>query len=383
MSQPVQNPQRQITIGAANLRSETAHTAERHDAALAARLRADRRQVVRIVIAGCVSWQICVLLGSGAPPVFAVIVPLVAMDEQPFSALNVSLGRLVGVVGGLVLGILLVRWLGPSVATIGLVLSVGLVAGMVLRVGGALNIQVAVSALLVFASAHPDTYATNRLWETAVGAGVTVLLAPLIMPVNPLTTFCQEFSEAVADLAVLLAEAAALVAAPRFESNRAQDLRRACRAIEERASRLPGELEQAQRAVRFNPLHRRARTRLARLGPHATLIVQVAHQERVLMDELADLAAREDVRASWPTRAEPLGFVLKALADAIGRKLDSSDASQGNGPPAASSVVKETLDIWHATGSGPVDVLLRRRVRLLAHAVSEFAAASRDDIFDT
>jgi hypothetical protein len=66
---------------------------------------------------------------------------------------------------------------------------------MLLRVGGAFNVQVAVSALLVFANPDPDAYAATRLWETAVSAAVTVILAALLFPPNPYRTFVASRDE--------------------------------------------------------------------------------------------------------------------------------------------------------------------------------------------
>ncbi|MFJ4776767.1 hypothetical protein [Streptomyces sp. NPDC088762] len=48
-----------------------------------------------------------------------------------------------------------------------------------------LNIQVAASSLMVLASPSPDAYAWHRVWETAAGAAVTILLAPLLWPPDP------------------------------------------------------------------------------------------------------------------------------------------------------------------------------------------------------
>src|SRR5271170_6689832 len=64
------------------------------------RLRVEVPQAVRVVIAAGVSWQLCMWILNGPhghPPVYAAVVPLVAMRDHPYSAFNVSLDRLVGV----------------------------------------------------------------------------------------------------------------------------------------------------------------------------------------------------------------------------------------------------------------------------------------------
>lgn len=55
---------------------------------------------------------------------------------------------------------------------------------MALQLGPGFNIQVAASSLLVFSNPDPNAYAFARLWETALGAVVTVILAPLLFPPN-------------------------------------------------------------------------------------------------------------------------------------------------------------------------------------------------------
>jgi uncharacterized membrane protein YccC len=152
-------------------------------------------------VASVVAWQLCIWLGAQQPPIFAVIVPLVALRDAPYSALNVSMVRLIGVVGGVLIGIAVLHVIRPSALAVGLVLAIALPFGMLLRVGGAFNVQVAVSALLVFASPDPDAYAAARLWETAVGAAVTVILAALLFPPNPYRTFVASRDEAVTQLA--------------------------------------------------------------------------------------------------------------------------------------------------------------------------------------
>ena len=83
---------------------------------------------------------------------------------------------------------------------------------MVIRVGGQLNTQVAVSALLLVASPlSPTTYGLERFWETLVGAAVTVGVAPLIFPPNPLREVAATLERVTANLVADLRASAALV----------------------------------------------------------------------------------------------------------------------------------------------------------------------------
>ena len=116
-----------------------------------ARLAVARRELpraVRIAVAATLAWWISRLLGAERP-VFAVIVPMVAIRDDTHAALSLSLGRMLGVMAGVVLGIGVVAVAGVSTSAIVLLLVAGLAVGLFLRTGPELNTQIAISALLV------------------------------------------------------------------------------------------------------------------------------------------------------------------------------------------------------------------------------------------
>ncbi|WP_285543224.1 FUSC family protein [Streptomyces lavendulae] len=145
----------------------------------------------RIAVTVVAAWQTALWLGADQPPVFAAIVPLVALRSDPAAAFSTSLERVGGVVAGVLLGIVVLQWLHPSTAALALVVSLGLALGMVLRAGTSLDVQIAASSLLVLANPGPDAYALDRMWETAAGAAVTVLLAPLLWPPGTTWSSCS------------------------------------------------------------------------------------------------------------------------------------------------------------------------------------------------
>ena len=123
-------------------------------------LRRELPQIARIVFVAAVAWQICLSLGATQPPLYAALVPLVSLRDDPFSAFNLSLARLVGVVAGLTIAIGVLAVLRPTTAAIAAVLAAALLVGVVLRIGDVLNTQVAVSAMLVLA--RPTRPTTRR-----------------------------------------------------------------------------------------------------------------------------------------------------------------------------------------------------------------------------
>ncbi|MGX7677419.1 FUSC family protein [Jatrophihabitans sp. DSM 45814] len=328
-------------------------------------------QVLRIVIAAAVSWQLCIWLGASHPPVYAAVVPLVALRDDPYSAFNVSLDRLIGVVGGLALGLVVVHWLGPTAVSVAIVLAVGLFGGSILRIGGSLNVQVAVSALLAFASSDPSAYAYARLWETAVGAAVTVVLAPLLRPPNARATITASLRSVGEDLAATLdsacnqvtavmSVATADVAGPALEKIRDQ-----CRLVEDRARALPAEYARAEHSVRINPLRRSDRQPIAALACPIAIAVELARGTRQFVDEVADLSKREDLRADWPSLGNPLAGLVTPIAETIriGLKPPADvDAAQF---AATIATAEQSLTDWRGADHRQISAVLRRPLRRL------------------
>jgi hypothetical protein len=287
-------------------------------------LAAEGPTMVRILVASVVSWQLCIWLGAHHPPIFAVIVPLVAMRDAPYAAFSVSLVRLVGVVGGVCTGIAVLHFVSPSALAVGVVLAIALPFGMLLRVGGAFNVQVAVSALLVFANPDPDSYAVNRLWETAVGVVVTVVLAPLLFPPDPYRTFVASRDEVVANLSDELRAGAQLSGGDdRVALARLVDRVLATEAV---ARRLPSDLAAGRRAIRVHPRWRRRYAEpFARQVPLTDATAHVALLTRVFAEELADLADRTDLHEPWAAGGPRTRAIIDPLSRAVVTALSGGD----------------------------------------------------------
>jgi uncharacterized membrane protein YccC len=336
---------------------------------LRGRLRVEGPQILRILIAAALSWQICVWLGAESPPIFAAAVPLVAMRDQPYSAFNLSFDRLIGVVAGVCLALLVVQWLGPSLASVVLVLGVGLLAGVVLRFGTALNVQIGVTALLVFADAEHTTYALARLWETAVGAVVTVVLSPLLFPPNARRQFNAELQGVAEELVGQLEELR-----PRLsERIAAADLLGLVErglTTEERARALPASHAAAQKAVRHNPLRRADREPLAGLADRVKLASELAREERWLLEDVANLSARDDLAEHWPFAARELALVLSPTAAAIRAALYPG---RDSGEVALTLIdeMEASLLHWKAGDPHALSVVLRRPIRRMEIALRQ------------
>jgi uncharacterized membrane protein YccC len=336
------------------------------------RLVTEGPQTIRIVITACVAWQICIWLGARHPPVYAVIVPLVAMRDDPFSAFNVSFDRLLGVVAGLSLGLLVVQWLGPNALSIAIVLAVGLLGGMLLRVGASLNVQVAVSALLAFANSNPDAYAFSRLWETAIGAAATVVLAPLLLPPNARATITAAVVDIGRDLAAALERGCALITAPQIRVQQLDLLRDECRPIEDRARALTGQFTQAVHSVAINPLRRGDRQPLAALADTVAVTIELTRGTRQFADELAALSPREDLQPEWPSIAAPLTAMVTPLVQAIRAAIKPPADVNVAEYVAALAAGSQALAEWRSSDHRPISVVVRRPLHTMFDELNRF-----------
>ncbi|MFE2287114.1 aromatic acid exporter family protein [Streptomyces sp. NPDC059443] len=327
--------------------------------------RADRaREIVstegpaaaRIVVTVAVAWQVALWLGADQPPVYAAIVPLVALRSDPMTAVGTSLQRVLGVVAGVLLGMAVLGALHLSTATLALVVALGLGLGMVLRAGGGLNIQVAASSLLVFASESPGSYAFHRVWETGAGAVVTVLLAPLLWPADPVRVLSRIAGDCRTHLVQALRGTMAVLgtdpAAARDNLALVGSHTEAVRAAATRA-------RQAEQAMRFNPLHRRDRDAVRLLARAVATADTLTIHVSTLAREVAAFTGRDDLVPVLARSGHRLPAVVSATVRAIERTLSAED------PRAAVSTARGALAAYAHEDPRPAAVALRRPFQLI------------------
>ncbi len=329
-----------------------------------ARLAVARRELpraVRIAVAATLAWWISRLLGAERP-VFAVIVPMVAIRDDTHAALSLSLGRMLGVMAGVVLGIGVVAVAGVSTSAIVLLLVAGLAVGLFLRTGPELNTQIAISALLVLVvTKDADSYAVERIWETGVGSAVSLLVAAFVLPPDPLRDSTRRLAESARALAADFADASGTLAdgdpSARVLLTRADDHARA-------AGRAVEELPRAERALRLSPLRRGSRPRLAIVDRRQRLALRLAIQVRRLARDLASFSHREDLRDEWDEAARRLPAIIAAISAAAAKAL----AGEGSSHEVAEA--RDLIAAYQHEDSRPVAAILRRPVVLLADELS-------------
>lgn len=280
---------------------------------------AETRLALKMALAASLGWWLGTLAGQPRP-IFAALVGLVAMSGDPFSALNVSLARILGVFAGVGIGIGILQLHVSLLWVVVLALAGGALAGIPLRVGDRPNIQAAVSALFLVGVGRTGALHAGvaRLWETAIGAGVTLLVSALVWPPHPVRELRSRLDalrqELAADFAAVVEDldVGAGAVSRRMEDVRAHSLD---------AVREVFALGQARRALRLNPLRRRHAAELDLLDARINLAARLYRHARSIARDVADTGVV----------SPGLAAAARALAEAADLALQGADASAALG----------------------------------------------------
>lgn len=261
-----------------------------------------------MTLAGTLAWWLSSLAGAHRP-IFAVLVPLVGMTGDPFGALSVSVDRILGIFAGVGIGIGLVDARLDSTAAVAVAVAAGACCGIVLRVGARVNVQAAVSALFMLGVAGSTDAGIARVWETAVGAAITIAVSALLWPPDPLHALEARLERLRQDLAsdlAAVAEALATGGELQLDDVRAHSLD---------AIRDVFELEPARRALRLSPLRRHDLTLLPDVGRRIELAARMYRHARAVARDVSDSRLHDP----------GLAAAARHLADAADRALTHGD----------------------------------------------------------
>lgn len=314
------------------------------------RLRDQGPTAARILVIAAIAWQLALWAGARNPPIYAALAPLMALRSDPFSSMTAVLMRVAGVTAGVALGLSLVTLLSPTLAAVVLVMGLALLVGIYIGPGRALNPQVGLSSLLVLSNPAPDAYGIARVWETTMGGLVTIVLAPLLWPPHPLRELEAIARDCSAHLSAALTSSVGVLGDPNAaRANRVF--------VADEAERLGGYRErsaQAKVAMRFNPLHRRDRERVADLAGRLGTVAQTAPYVDLLGVEADTLSARDGPSPVLLRAKEE----LPAIAEATARTVEAM--VRGRDPAADAAAARRLLDRYRETDPQAVAVALRR-----------------------
>jgi uncharacterized membrane protein YgaE (UPF0421/DUF939 family) len=159
-------------------------------AALTARVRVIRRRapsnavaIARLAIPAMVAYLIAEwILGSEPPPLLAPLTALLVVQVSLYHTVHSAIQRILSVTVGVMVAILLARLVGFAWWSLGLAIVAALALGLVLKLGDH-YLEVPISAMLIF-QLGTEAAATDRIVETAIGAGVGLLVRFVAAPVR-------------------------------------------------------------------------------------------------------------------------------------------------------------------------------------------------------
>lgn len=306
---------------------------------------------------------------------FAPIAALITLGV----GLGQRLPRVLELVGGVALGVLvgdlLVAWIGAGVVQVGVVVCLAMIVAVLVGGGAVIVTQAGASAVLVVTLIPPtagEAVNLDRFVDALVGCGVGLAVSILLLPLNPVAAARRQVDPLLTTLAELLEEAAAALA-DRDRPAATLALSRA-RATQEAVDAMHSALEGANEVARVAPVRWHKRGHLADYLDAAVPLDHLSRNARVACRHIVSLLRREEP-------APPvIGQSLRALAGAL--RLLRIDLEHGDEPRearlsavAAAEMATEALE--HTGGfSGQVVVA---QVRSLAVDVLQASGLTRDE----
>jgi hypothetical protein len=273
----------------------------------------------KTTLAAVLAFVVADLLGTSDAPVLAPLTSLLVVQVTMYQTVAQGLQRVVSVLAGVLVAVAVASLVGLTWWSLGGVVAVSLVLGRVLRLGPQL-LEVPISGMLVLAVGGASDVATDRVYETLIGAAVGVLVNVLIAP--PL--YLQPAGDALAELAGRMAEfmrAQAAALRPGWSRAEADRSLNEARALGSEVTRADRVLVQAEEGARLNPRGSRTRERQPRLRTALTGLercyLSLRELARALLDRTYFVPPDEEAGAYSDEVRAALADFLEAAAEAI------------------------------------------------------------------
>ncbi|HLH70828.1 MAG TPA: FUSC family protein [Candidatus Dormibacteraeota bacterium] len=263
-------------------------------------------------------------------PFNAVLAVIILMQGHTYGSLLNALEFLLGVAAGLLLGIAAHTLLGISPPALAAVMFVCLLMGGWLKLSReGFNNQIAISALLVLASGSADN--VMRLWETALGGAVGVVIATLLWPPNPVSQLRRDYRDLRARLRADIVRSLELAGRP-DGAHEAEANRRDIREHSEHADAAVAAVPRAEEALRWNPWHLGRVHDLSRLEDRLRLVAYLYRTVRALARQVARTSELEpDLTTAWGAARPELHRTGSLLVQAVEHRLAGRDAQEAVG----------------------------------------------------
>jgi hypothetical protein len=306
-------------------------------------------RTAKTTLAAVLAYVLADLLDTSPQPVIASLTALLVVQLTVYETVAQGLRRIFSVLVGVLLAVGIAGVVGLTWWSLGAVVAVSLVVGMLMRLGPQLP-EVPISAMLVLAvgGAGAEGVALGRVYETLIGAAVGVVVNFAIAPpvnVRPAGAAIARVADRLADF--LRGFAGELRAGwSRAAARRWLDRARALRPDVDSADRT---VARAERSALLNPRGSEVRAAQPRLRTAMTGIELCHILLRTLCREVFDrtfyLPDDQDADAYSPRARAVLADVLDCAAEAM---CGVADVAAGTGSvEAARALVHQHLAALH------------------------------------
>jgi uncharacterized membrane protein YgaE (UPF0421/DUF939 family) len=291
------------------------------------RLRASALPIVQCGLAAGLAWFVAADLVGHARPFFAPIAAVISLGVSLGSRLRRAGELVVGVSLGVLVGDLIISWIGTGVWQIALVVMLAVAAAVFTDGGTLLVAQAGASAVLVATLLPPgETGGLDRCVDALIGGTVGVLVVSLL-PSHPLGPVRRQARQALDELAAVLFGVADALRS-RDESAASAALARA-RASQPLVDELRAAVRSGREVTTVAPGRRPHRAELTRFSELAERVDYAFRNTRVLARRaLAALQDDEPAVEALPDAVAQLAHAVRRLAD----EVRSGDREEARGP---------------------------------------------------
>ncbi len=332
------------------------------------RVRASLLIAIQAALAAGIAWYLAHNVVGHAAPFFAPISAVIVLGVSVGQRLRRAVELVAGVSLGVLVGDLLIYFIGTGLWQIALVVLLAILSAVFIGGSATLIGQAASSAVLV-ATLQPPSHGIfyGRVVDSLVGGTVGVIVMALLLPVNPLTTVQKAAGPALGLLAGELDGVADALGSS--DADRARTTLERMRSSEGELARFRDALAVANETVSLAPVRWRARAPLAQYAEGAVHIDRAIRNGRVLarravsmLDDGEQLPAElligirtlgdavRTLRKELADGVEPKRTREKAL-EAVAHAADAYRVGVGfSGSVVVAQVRSMTTDLLRATG---------------------------------
>ena len=348
---------------------------------LSARARAERlrdagRSILQATLAATLAWLVATEIVGHADPFFAPVSAMITLGLTQGERGRRAVEVVLGVTLGIAIADLLVIELGTGWWQLALVVSLSMSIALLLGSAQLFAQQAAVSAALVATLQPPDDGVSfARAVDALLGGGIALAISALVLPAHPGRIVREAAAPVLAELAGVLDDVAAALAARDREDAQAALARG--RQIDELARNLDEALVVGRETAWLAPPRRRLLGTVDTYAEAATQIDLAVRNVRVL----ARGARRAiDLEENIPPEVAESLRELAAAVRGLGEALDDPERAEAVRGPALRAAGKATL-VLQRTGNMSVTVIVGQ-VRSTAVDLLRGSGMSYDEAAD-